>query len=117
MNKLTLKQNIEVIHKCADSIISDDNVVQTALHESANEIEERLDIWKDPKVELPKEESFIIGYSVIYGIIPLYCEYYDEDGEDVCKGFSSIELDKKFLKCVKKWCYESNLIKQAKGAR
>lgn len=58
MNKLTLKENIQVIHKCADSIISDDMVVQTALHESALKITEDV---KQMQERLDTQANLIIG--------------------------------------------------------
>ena len=46
-NKLTIKQNIDVIRECASSITSDDMVVQCALNEVADIIEERIKVQEE----------------------------------------------------------------------
>jgi len=47
MSNLTIEQHIEVLNKCADSIISDDGVVQQAIRESAYVLEKEIKELKE----------------------------------------------------------------------
>lgn len=114
MNKLTTKQHLQVIHKCADSITSDDMVVRTALRESADALDDKLSIWKGlyqlVQDYCHEEIIFITNDDKIHiGMI------FFDDFDGSIMNISEKNTNEDFLpKQIKKCCYIEDLINQAK---
>lgn len=73
MSKLTIEQYIEVLYKCADSIDSDDGVVQQAIRDCADKLEKHiLEIMKEMVIvekELCRLEKYMIAETYDYDFI------------------------------------------------
>ena len=70
-----------------------------------------MNIWKDPRVELPANESDVIVLEQNKITLTL-CSFYNNRFEDKA---TEQWYSRQASEDIYKWCYEEDLIKQAEG--
>ncbi len=99
-----------------DETIKSQQALIESMGQTNKALVKRLNIWKDPKVELPSENKNLLmkinsfAYKLHTGI---FVNNYYSDKAFVHKQETE-DYDLKFdIEDVDKWCYEEDLIKQA----
>lgn len=66
-DKLTIEQHIEVLNKCADSIYSDDGVVQQAIRQSTDVLVKKIKELEEAMLVAKKQRDKLECYMISEG--------------------------------------------------
>lgn len=83
-DKLTIKQHIEVLNKCADSIDSEDGVVQQAIRDCADKLEKHIKALEENISSMQQTKQVFIER----------CKELEEENESLYRVLKCCDVDK-----------------------